>query len=224
MVSVSGVILAAGAGTRFSDAEPKVWAHLAGRPLLWHVIDAFARSGDVDEFVVVVRAGDEHRLGGLPEVGIPLHAVRGGERRADSARAGLSRARGDYVLLHDGARPLVSPDLIQRVLEATRHHGAAVPVVPAADTARYAANGWLRGEAIARAGLVLIQTPQGFRRDILSRAYGAAEDQGIDFPDDAAAVLALGHPVAAVPGDPANLKITRPEDLTLGERLLAAGS
>lgn len=217
---VSAIILAAGVGTRFGAPEAKVWARLAGRPLLGHVIDAFARSGDVDELVVVVRAGDEHRLRDLPEVGVPLHVVHGGERRADSARAGLSQARGNYVLIHDGARPLVSPELIRRVLAAAGRHGAAVPILPVSDTVRYAHNSYLQNEPVDRTGLVRVQTPQGFRRDLLAQAY--AQAVGEDLPDDAAAVLALGHPVATVPGDPANLKVTWPEDLRLAERFLSA--
>ncbi len=218
---VSGIILAAGVGTRFGAPEAKVWARLAGRPLLGHVIDAFARSGDVDELVVVVRAGDEHRLGDLPEVGVPLHGVHGGERRADSARAGLAAASGKYVLVHDGARPLVTPELIACVLQAAEDHGAAVPVVPVPDTVRYVEGAFLRPTAVERDELVVIQTPQGFRRELLAEGYVLAARQGVDLPDDAAAVLLLGHPVAVVPGDPANVKVTRPQDLVLAERLLA---
>ncbi|HAZ30906.1 TPA: 2-C-methyl-D-erythritol 4-phosphate cytidylyltransferase [Candidatus Acetothermia bacterium] len=219
-VSVSGVILAAGTGTRFGGAESKVWALLGERSLLTHAIEAFVRSGEVDELVVVVRVGEEPRLAALPPVGLPPHVIAGGERRQDSARAGLAVATREYILVHDGARPLVSPDLIGRVLAAARRYGAAVPVLPVVDTLRYARAGLLRRDTVDREGLVQIQTPQGFRRDLLLNAYANAERQGLELPDDAAAVLALGHPVAAVPGDPRNLKITRPEDLTLAARFL----
>ena len=221
-MNVSGVILAAGSGTRFGGPEAKVWVHLAGQPLLWHAINAFARSGGVNEIVVVVRNQDKSRVASLPPVSVPVHAVVGGERRADSSLAGISASRGEMVLVHDGARPLVTPDLIQRVLEATRLHGAAVPALPGADTVRYAANGWLVREAIARTGLVLVQTPQGFSRTVLVHAYAEASRQGLDLPDDAAAVLAVGHAVATVPGDPVNLKITLPEDLVLADRIRAS--
>jgi len=223
-VSASAVILAAGAGTRFGGAGNKVWALLAGQPLLWHGLAAFAACGAVDEIVIVIRSGDEERLASLPPVGLPLHRVVGGERRADSAWAGLSRAGGEYVLVHDGARPLVTPDLIQRVLAAARHHGAAVPILPVADTVRRARDQFLGSETLDRRDWVLIQTPQGFRRDLLLTAYAEAHHHGLDLPDDAAAVLSLGHPVATVPGDPANLKVTRPEDLTLAKRILAGST
>lgn len=220
-MGVSGVILAAGRGTRFGGAGNKVWEPLAGRPVLGHAIEAFSSSGVVDEIVVVIRAEDEPRLASLCIRDLPLRVVRGGKLRADSARAGLTAARGTHVLIHDGARALVTPDLIAQTLEATKLHGAAVPVVAVSDTVRYAREGWLHREAIARADLVQIQTPQGFTRDLLLRAYAEAERQGLALNDDAAAVLALGHPVATVPGDPANLKITRREDLRLAERILA---
>lgn len=224
-VNTSAVILAAGRGARFGGEGNKAWAALAGRPLLGHSLAAFARWGEAGEIVLVVRAGEEPRATALArDLGRTVHVVTGGERRCDSARAGLAAATGEYVLVHDGARPLVSPDLIRRVSEAARRHGAAVPVLPMADTVRYARAGFLRRDAVDREGLVQIQTPQGFRRDLLLRAYAEAEREGVDLPDDAAAMLLLGHPVAVVAGDPANLKVTRPEDLDLAARLLAGSA
>lgn len=224
MVATSGVVLAAGRGTRFGGEESKVWAPLAGKPVLAHPLEAFARANAVDEIVVVVRPRDEARAAsvvrGLP---LPTRVVPGGERRLDSARAGVAAARGEVVLIHDGARPLASLDLIQRVLAATLRHGAAVPVVPVADTVRYAREGFL-AETLDRAELVLIQTPQGFRRELLVAGYAEADRRGLDLPDDAAAVLLLGRPVAAVPGDPKNLKVTRREDLAVAERFLIPSS
>ncbi|MBC7220467.1 2-C-methyl-D-erythritol 4-phosphate cytidylyltransferase [Candidatus Bipolaricaulota bacterium] len=220
MVAASGVVLAAGRGTRFGGEEGKVWAPLARRPLLAHALGAFVCARAVDEIVVVVRSGDEARAAAVARgLSLPTRVVVGGERRLDSARAGVTVASGELVLVHDGARPLANPDLVRRVLTAARRHGAAVPVVPVSDTVRYAKEGFL-AETLDRSGLVLIQTPQGFQRELLLAGYAEAERRGLDLPDDAAAVLLLGRAVAAVPGDPANLKVTRPEDLILAERLL----
>jgi 2-C-methyl-D-erythritol 4-phosphate cytidylyltransferase len=222
---ITAVVLAAGHGARFGRDENKVWALLAGRPLLGHALDAFARCGQVDEIVVVARDGEERQVDSLARgLDVPTRVVLGGERRSDSAQAGLSRAHGEYVLIHDGARPFPCPDLIRRVLAAARIHGAAVPVLPVTDTVRYGHEGFLRRDAVGREGLVHVQTPQGFRRDLLVRAYAAAERQKIALPDDAAAVLAAGHAVATVQGDPGNVKITYPEDLALAERLLAGST
>ena len=218
----SGVILAAGRGERFQGQVNKVFVLLRGRPLLRWCVDVFPASGVVGELVVVARPGEEGRITELlSEVPLPVQVVPGGKRRQDSARAGIEAARGEYVLVHDAARPLVSPELIRRVLKATEEHGAAVPVFPVVDTVRYVdERGFLRPEDVPRAGLVRIQTPQGFRRELLLSALEHAERQGLPLTDDASAVLALGKPVAAVPGDPRNLKITHPEDLALAESLL----
>ncbi len=219
MVRTSGVILAAGRGTRFGGHESKVWALLAGKPLLQHALDAFVRSEAVEELVVVVPAGDKERAAALEHGLLPMRVVVGGKRRFDSAQAGLVAARGEYALFHDGARPLVSSDLIRRVSEAAQVYGAAVATVPVSDTVRYLRGGGVTGE-VDRSGLVLIQTPQGFRRSLLADGYARASERGLDLLDDAAAVLLLGHPVAAVPGEPTNVKVTRPEDLDLVQRVL----
>jgi len=218
----SAVVLAAGAGSRFGGGENKVWTTLAGRPVLARALEAFAQCREVEEIVLVARKGEEARAAsvacGLPQ---SVHVVVGGERRQDSALAGVAAARGEYVLVHDGARPLVTPDLVRRVLAAAQAHGAAVPAVPVSDTVRYARDGFLAPTVVERAGLVAVQTPQGFRRELLLAAYAAAEGRVHELPDDAAAVLLLGYPVAVVPGDPRNVKLTRPEDLDLAARLLA---
>lgn len=224
-MNTSAVILAAGRGARFGGEGNKIWALLAGQPLLWHALAAFVRCGAVDEIVVVVRPGEEGDVAVLArENSFPAVVVVGGERRQDSALAGIEATCGEYVLVHDGARPLVSQDLIRRVLDATRRHGAAVPVVPVADTVRYAGEGFLKRDAVDREGLVQIQTPQGFRRELLLHAYAAATARGVALPDDAAAVLAVDHPVAVIAGDAGNLKVTRREDLAVAERFLVTSS
>ncbi|MCD5407842.1 2-C-methyl-D-erythritol 4-phosphate cytidylyltransferase [Candidatus Bipolaricaulota bacterium] len=220
-LEASGVILAAGRGERFGGG--KAFATLRGRPLLVWCADAFVVSGAVGELVVVARPGEEELvaevLAGVP---LPLRLVSGGERRQDSARAGVEAAGGKYVLIHDAARPLVTPNLIRRVLEAAKEHGAAVPALPVVDTVRYLdERGFLRPQAVPRRGLVRIQTPQGFRRDHLLSALEEPERKGLSLTDDAAALLAVGAPVATVPGDPKNLKITHPNDLPLAEALFS---
>jgi len=223
-VRASGVILAAGRGERFQGQVNKVFVLLRGRPLLRWCVDAFLASGVVEELLVVARPGEEGQITELlSEVPLPVQVVPGGERRQDSARAGVEAAQGEYVLIHDGARPLVTSELIRRVLSAAEEHGAAVPVLPVVDTVRYVDDrDFLRPEDVRRAGLVRIQTPQGFRRELLLSALEVAERQGLSLTDDAAALLALGKPVATVSGDPRNLKITHPEDLALAEALLSA--
>lgn len=213
----SGIILAAGRSERFG--QDKVFLELLGTPVLLYSARAFLEAG-VEELVVVVREGAEPRAAALLQgLGIPVRVVTGGARRRDSSYAGVERAQGQYVLIHDAARPLVSPELIRRVLTAAEKHGAAVPVLPVVDTLRYTKNGFLKAETVPRPGLVAMQTPQGFRRDLLLPALRECDE---DLPDDAAALLARGIPVATVPGDPRNIKLTYPEDLRLAALLLSS--
>lgn len=214
----TGIILAAGRGERFG--QDKVFAALHGLPVLVHSVRAFLAVKEVEELVVVARPGTEFRVVSLLEdLDFPMRVVTGGVRRRDSSLAGVEAAQGKVVLIHDAARPLVSPDLIRRVLSAAEEHGAAVPVLPVVDTLRYLENGFLRPEVLPRTGLVAMQTPQGFRRELLLPALQACD---ADLPDDAAALLSQGIPVAAVLGDPKNIKITYPEDLALAELLFRA--
>jgi len=215
-VTASGIILAAGRGERFGG--PKVLAELGGVPVLLHSVRAFLSSQVVQELIVVAQPTMEPQVVALLEaLDFPVRVVPGGKRRRDSALAGVEEAKSEYVLIHDAARPLVPPELIRRVLRAAEEHGAAVPVIPVVDTLRYVENGFLSGKSVSRTGLFAMQTPQAFRRDLLLSALREADEE---LPDDAEALLRRGIPVAAVPGDPKNLKITYPEDLLLLARLL----
>ena len=215
-MTASGIILAAGRGERFGG--PKVFAELGGVPVLLHSVRAFLSSHVVQELVVVAQPTMEPQVVALLEaLDFPVRVVPGGKRRRDSALAGVEEAKSEYVLIHDAARPLVTPELIRRVLRAAEEHGAAVPVIPVVDTLRYVENGFLSGKSVSRTGLFAMQTPQAFRRDLLLSALREADEE---LPDDAEALLRRGIPVAAVPGDSKNLKITYPEDLLLLARLL----
>jgi len=182
-------------------------------------VRAFLAAEVVEEIVVVARPGTEFRVAMLlQDLDFPIRVVTGGQRRRDSSLAGVEAACGEFVLIHDAARPLVSPELIKRVLASAEAHGAAVPVLPMVDTLRYVENGFLKPEVLPRAGLVAMQTPQGFRRDLLLPALKECDE---DLPDDAAALLSRGIPVAVVPGDRRNLKLTYPEDLALAQLFLS---
>ena len=213
----SGIILAAGRSERFG--EDKIFAELQGLPVLLHSVRAFLAAEVVEEIVVVARPGTEFRVAMLlQDLDFPIRVVTGGPRRRDSSLAGVEAACGEFVLIHDAARPLVSPELIKRVLASAEVHGAAVPILPMVDTLRYVENGFLKPEVLPRAGLVAMQTPQGFRRDLLLPALKECDE---DLPDDAAALLSRGIPVAVVPGDRRNLKLTYPEDLALAQLFLS---
>ncbi len=224
-MSVSGVVLAAGLGARLGLGSNKVWASVGGTALLAHAVRGLWRTGLLDELVVVLRPEEQPQVDALAgSCEVPLRTVAGGARRQDSARNGVEAATGAYVLVHDAARPVISRAVVAAVLEAARKDGAAVPVLPAADTLRYVNEAGFLGQAgPVRQGLVHVQTPQGFARGPLLEAYDAAAAQGATLSDDAAAFLLMGWSVTVVPGDPAMLKVTRPEDLKIVASLLASG-
>jgi 2-C-methyl-D-erythritol 4-phosphate cytidylyltransferase len=210
-IAAGVVLVAAGSGERFG--RPKASVRLAGKPLLEWSAAAFEGFSDR---VVVLRPDD------LETTALPgWKAVPGGARRRDSVAAGLAALDPgtDAVLIHDAARPLVTAALVRRVAEALAGSGAVVPGVPVSDTIKRV-DGSRVVETPDRAALVAVQTPQGYRCDLLRRALEASD---ADATDEAGLVEALGEKVTVVPGDPANLKITREIDLEFAEILARRG-
>jgi 2-C-methyl-D-erythritol 4-phosphate cytidylyltransferase len=218
MHEVWAIVVAAGSGTRFGDSVPKQFLELGGlRVIDWGVAAAEAACHGV---VAVVPA--DHLDVSLPP---SVRVVAGGDSRAASVRAGLAAIPDDtaVIVVHDAARPLADPAIFQRVIEAVMMGGAdgAVPGVPVADTIkRVEVSGGHVLETLDRAALRAIQTPQAFAADVLRRAHAAEGDA----TDDAALVEATGGQVVVVDGDPANLKITGPDDLERAGALLARRS
>jgi 2-C-methyl-D-erythritol 4-phosphate cytidylyltransferase/2-C-methyl-D-erythritol 2,4-cyclodiphosphate synthase len=218
------VIVAAGASRRMGGTD-KLEADLGGRPLLAWAVEAMARARSVGQLIVVTAADRVDRLAGsdwLNEAAgdLPLVVVVGGSRRTDSVREGMARASADVVLVHDGARPLASPELVDRVAEAAMRHGAAIPVMPVADSLRRVDHGLVVG-SVGRDGLAAAQTPQAARRELLAAAFAAAKPAD-EFTDEAELLAAAGTSVAAVAGEASNLKVTQPADLDLARALVAS--
>ncbi|MEE8369199.1 MAG: 2-C-methyl-D-erythritol 4-phosphate cytidylyltransferase [Dehalococcoidia bacterium] len=229
-VSLGAVIVAAGSGTRMGgpstgsgQALDKLFAPLRGRPVLARTLAAFQECAAVQSVVLVLSAANLDRGRRLvEEYGLDkVHRVcAGGPRRQDSVRLGLETLGPcQWVAVHDGARPLLTPDLILRALEAARDGGAAVPALPLADTIKEATPDGLVLRTLDRHRIWAVQTPQLFRHELLLRAHREVTD---DATDDAAMLEALSLPVRIVQGSRLNLKITTPEDLTLAEAILAA--
>jgi 2-C-methyl-D-erythritol 4-phosphate cytidylyltransferase/2-C-methyl-D-erythritol 2,4-cyclodiphosphate synthase len=225
------LIVAAGQGRRLGGGTPKQYLDLAGRPLLAWTLEAFERCAAVEGVVVVVDPQGVARTSSLVErFGIRKVArvTEGGAERPDSVQRGLEAlpAECSLVAIHDGARPLVRPELIARVVEAAAACGAAIPVLPVPDTVK---RGDGAGHPVTatedRTQLHLAQTPQVFEVELIRRAYAARQaDDATPVTDDAQLVERLGATVRMVAGDPSNIKITLPEDLRLaGELLRAAG-
>ena len=223
MSEIAGaIIVAAGSGTRMAGAD-KLFTEVAGQPLLAHAIAPFQECASIDRIVLVMAPLNLKRGRDLVErYGFTKATalVKGGERRQDSVRLGLEALGGcDYVAVHDGARPLVTPELIARGLEAARETGAAAPALPIADTVKEAGPNGIVLRTLDRSRLWAVQTPQVFRYELLLRAH---REITADVTDDAAMVEALGEPVRLFEGSRANIKVTTVEDLTLIKALTAA--
>lgn len=220
----AAIVPAAGAGARLGFRTPKAFLALDGEAILERTIAALARAPGIALILPVVprtRLAAFERLRGRRRWRGCLPAIAGGRERQDSVAAGLAalpRSVG-YVVVHDAARPFVTPGLVGRVLDAARRHGAALAAVPVPDTVkRVSAEGLLEG-TVDRRGLWLAQTPQAFRADLLREAHGRAGLARRSATDDAALVEALGHPVHVVAGSTLNFKVTSREDLALARAL-----
>ncbi len=219
---VSAIIAAGGAGERLGAAKPKQILDIGGRSMLSRTIAAFDTHPRVSEIIVVLSA--ELIVDGTTHIGTtarPLRAVNGGRRRQDSVANGfnLVSAQADVVLVHDAARPFVSPALIDRTIDAAAAHGAAVPALPARETVKRVGDR-IVSETIPRETIFLAQTPQGFRRDVLAKAI--ALGRSVDATDEASLAERAGYAVHVVPGDPENVKITTEEDLEAARRRTGA--
>jgi 2-C-methyl-D-erythritol 4-phosphate cytidylyltransferase len=226
---VNAVIVAAGEGKRMGGDLSKPLIALAGRPLILHTLDRFARS-QVRKVILVVPEQQKQKFEKMvradpQQKGLDCVVESGGPRRQDSVRRGLNRLDEDceVVVIHDGARPLVSPALIDRCVDLALEEGAAVVGVPVRDTIKVVSASLRVESTPPRDSLWEIQTPQAFRVETIREAHRRAEQDGVEATDDAMLVERLGRNVALIEGERNNLKITTPEDLVLAEALLRAG-
>ena len=236
------IVPAAGLGTRMAapaagkaDAKAKKktpskqFKELDGVPILVHTLRRFAATAAVHEIVVALRRDEIEGFRAQIETQYPeilskrLQLVEGGEHRQDSVASALASTAADpadIVLVHDAVRPLVTPEVISNVVEGARQHGAAIAGWPAVDTVKQVertADGALIKATIPRASIVMAQTPQGFRYEILKKCFADAIKDGFLGTDEASLVERAGLPVAVVMGSPRNIKITTPADMELAE-------
>jgi len=219
-MSTSVVILAAGRGDRMKAGGNKIFLPIGGQPLICWSMLAFTQISAIDDVVLVVHANEIEAVKRLIQPIVPsIRIVEGGMTRRDSAIAGVREARGDIVLIHDGARPFPTKALILSVIAEARREKAAIPVLSITDLLHHLEPGGTittlisLGTPQGRA-----QTPQGFYRDLILRCLEIAPPE---IRDDASAVLLAGKVVSTVPGERTNIKITQPEDLPLAEAIAA---
>ena len=235
------IIPAAGLGTRMTsaasakDKKPaasKQFVELHGTPILLHTLRSFANSPEIAEIFVALRKAEiepfrERLQRETPEI-LKKKTVllEGGENRQQSvanALAAVAANSDDVVLVHDAVRPFVSEQIIRDVIAGAAKYGAAITGVPAMDTVKQVertAEGAIIKATIPREKIVMAQTPQGFRYDVLKKAFDEAGADGFIGTDEASLVERSGHQVAVVMGSPKNMKITTPADLELAEFFL----
>jgi 2-C-methyl-D-erythritol 4-phosphate cytidylyltransferase len=234
------IIPAAGLGTRMAPAQSpkskkalsKQFTELGGAPILIHTLRKFSDCPEVSEIYIALRKNEISGFRSLLEAAgkeIPkkkVLLVEGGEHRQESvgrALAAVSAAPDDIVLVHDAVRPFVTEQIIQDVIRAAQKYGAAIAGMPAFDTIKQVertAEGAVITATISRERVVLAQTPQGFRYDVLKKAFDEAAVDDFMGTDEASLVERSGHEVAVVMGSPRNIKITTPADMQLAEFFL----
>ena len=226
VMQVFAILPAAGLGTRMAGPQPKQFLTLDGVPILVHSLRAFASVERITAIYVAVRKPEIERVQAqIAEYGFAgrVQVVEGGDKRQESvanALAVLPAEPDDIVLVHDAVRPLIDAATIDRTIDAVVQFGAAIVGLPAVDTIKQVertAHGALITSTIPREFVVLAQTPQGFRFELLQRAFAESTADGFVGTDEASVVERAGFPVAVVHGSQVNLKITQPGDLELAE-------
>lgn len=220
------IVVAGGKGVRFGGDRPKQFLELRGTPIIIQTLRQFERCREIEKLVVVLPAEETAGFQSLAaefDLKKVSSVVAGGETRARSVRNGLAAiAEADVVAVHDGVRPLVTPDEIDRVVQAAQKNGAAILVAPVGDTIKQVEADRIIG-TVSRASLRRALTPQCFRLEILRNAYAQLADfesTGVEVTDDSFLVERLGVDVTTIEGSPRNIKITKVEDLALAEKLL----
>jgi len=222
----SAIVVAGGKGTRMEAKINKVYMEISGKQTIVRVLDTFQENLLIDEIVLVVNERDkeycEQQILDNNFYTKLKVVVIGGKRRQDSVYNGLKKVseHAEIILVHDGARPLVTHDIIERSIDGALEYGAVITAVPVKDTIKIADKDGFVYETPERNTLWAVQTPQVFKKELIMEAYKNAEDMNIQATDDAILVEKLGHRIKLVEGSCENIKITTPEDIAIAEAIL----
>ncbi len=220
MIALVAIIMAAGTGSRMKAGKNKVFLPLCGKPMLLHTVEAFEKSSKVQGIIVVTGKDDINEcreiLGNCNKL---ISVIPGGATRQESSYKGVAAAESEYVLIHDGARALITPEEIDKVAEAVIKTGNGAIGVPCVDTMKVCKDGKILS-TVDRESLFKIYTPQGFNRNQLLELHIKAKEAGIIVTDDCSLFEWFGETVTAVEGSPINIKLTTPEDVLIAEAVL----
>ncbi|MBI3939997.1 MAG: 2-C-methyl-D-erythritol 4-phosphate cytidylyltransferase [Acidobacteria bacterium] len=220
----AAIVAAGGSGSRLNPDTPKQLLPFGGCPLFLWSVNVFLKVKRITEIAVAVPADRiaqfQQAAQGIPNI---LWAT-GGVRRQDSVRAGLRATSSDLdvVLVHDAARPLITPQLVDLLIDTAHQYGAAIPVTPVTETLKAVLHSRVV-RTLDRSGIFCAQTPQAFHREMLQRVFESVPPEQ-NWTDEASMLEFLGLPVAVIPGDRRNIKITYPEDFQYAECLLGQTS
>ena len=229
-MKTAAIITAGGIGKRMGAGLPKQYLEVAGKSIIVHTIERFVGLQGVRQVIVTVPPGDETSFAADILAPFALNemvtVVAGGAKRQDSVANGLAAVADDVeiVLIHDGVRPFIKRDVIQRAIETARDKGACVVAMPLKETIKRVDENMCLAETVDRSVLWGAQTPQVFRFDIIREAFEKAAREGFYGTDDTMLVERLGHPVSIVEGDYHNIKITTTEDLAIAEAIAKSWS
>lgn len=219
---VSAVIVAAGSGTRMKIQKRKQLVEINDMPVIAHTLKAFEKTDIIDEIIIVTKEEDilimwdiakEFKISKVTEI------VKGGATRTDSVRNGLNAAKGEFAAIHDGVRPCVKPEHIEKTVKKAMETGAAALGCPVTDTLKRVDENGIITETVNREGLWAIQTPQVFKKDLLLKAYDQGNTKGAT--DDCMLLESIGVKVLMVEGDRGNIKVTVQDDIDLVSSILA---
>ena len=225
---VVALVPAAGRGLRMGGPVPKQFLSIGGQPLIVQCLRVLQAASVIDEIILAVPPVDikycENEIVALHRFTKVTKVVAGGVERQDSVRNALAQVPSDtdIVLIHDAVRPFLTQRMIDEVVARARKEGAAIIALPMRDTVKHVRIDGMIERTVDRTPLWLAQTPQAFRRDWIESAHSKGFTEGVRATDDAFLVEWLGHSVSVVEGSGENIKVTRPEDMVIGEAILAS--
>lgn len=229
-MTISAIVPAAGCGARAALNGNKILASLRdGQPVLFWTLKALAGADyagqQLCEIILVARPEEFPAIEKVARdaaLGIDFKLVEGGATRQDSVWSGVSSARGDFVLVHDAARPCVSSDVISRTVQDAQRQGGAIAALPVSDTVKRSNGTGIIAQTLDRSEIWLAQTPQVFRRDLFVAALESARQEGFQGTDCASIMERMGHEIALTPGDTDNLKVTFAADMERAAAILSS--